>query len=74
MEWKDIAGDWNSFRAPVREQWSKLTEAQLDAIDGSRERLIGAIRKVYAISQEQTEMQVTAWTKRVAPPVTRGRA
>jgi uncharacterized protein YjbJ (UPF0337 family) len=71
MEWKDIAGDWKAFRSPIREQWSKLTDVHLDAIDGSREELIRTIRQVYAISQEQTEKQVAAWVKRVPHPVPR---
>lgn len=72
MEWKDIAQDWSAFRAPIREQWSKLTDAHLDAIDGNREQLVRTIRQVYAISQEQTEKQVDAWVKRVSRPVPRG--
>ena len=73
MDWKDVAGHWKSFRSPIREQWSKLTDTQLDAIDGSRELFIGTIRQVYAISQEQTEKQVTAWVKRLPAPVAHGR-
>lgn len=65
MEWNDIAAEWKKFRAPIRQQWSKVGDEQLNAIDGSRERLIGAIRKAYAISQEQAEKQVAAWAKRV---------
>ena len=71
MEWKDIVADWKAFRSPIREQWSRLTDAQLDAIDGSREQLIRTIRQVYAISQEQTEKQVEAWVKRVPRPAPR---
>ena len=71
MEWKDIEGQWKSFRPPIREQWSKLTDAQLDAVAGSRERLIRTIRQVYAISQEQTEKQVAAWAKRLPSPPAR---
>ena len=65
MEWKDIAAQWKAFRARVKEQWSKVGDAQLDAIEGSREGLIAAIRKSYAISQEQAEKQVSAWAKRM---------
>lgn len=72
MEWKDIVEDWNGFRAPIREQWTKLTDAHLDAIDGSREKFVRTIRQVYAISQEQTEKQVAAWVKRVVRPAPRG--
>ena len=69
MEWKDIVADWNAFKTPIREQWSKLTDVHLDAINGSREQLVRTIRQVYSISQEQTEKQVAAWVKRVSRPV-----
>ncbi len=65
MEWKDIAAQWKAFRAPVKQQWSKVGDAQLDAIDGNRAGLIAAIRSAYAISQEQAEKQVAAWAKRM---------
>ena len=65
MEWKDIAAQWKAFRAPIRQQWSKVGDAQLDAIDGNRTGLIMAIRQAYAISQEQAEKQLTAWAKRM---------
>ena len=65
MDWNDIAAQWKAFRTPMKQQWSKVGDAQLDAIDGSRAGLIAAIRKAYAISQEQAEKQVTAWAKRI---------
>jgi uncharacterized protein YjbJ (UPF0337 family) len=72
MDWEDIAGDWKAYRTPIREQWAKLTEHHLDAINGSRELLIGTIRQVYGISQEQSEKQVAGWVKRV--PASPGRS
>jgi len=71
MDWTDIAAQWKSFRPPIREQWSKLTDTHLDAIGGSRELLIRTIRQVYAISQEQAEKQVAAWARRLPTPVAR---
>jgi uncharacterized protein YjbJ (UPF0337 family) len=65
MDWNDVSVDWTHFRTRVREQWSKLTDVHLDFVAGNRERLVGRIRQVYGISQEQTEKQVSAWLKRV---------
>jgi len=65
MDWNDVSVDWAHFRNRVREQWTKLTDVHLDFVAGSRERLVGRIRHVYGISQEQTEKQVAAWLKRV---------
>jgi len=71
MDWTDIAGQWKSFGPPIRQQWSRLTDTQLDAVGGSRELLIRTIRQVYAISQEQSEKQVAAWVKRMPQPAER---
>lgn len=68
MEWSELAKQWSAVRARVKEQWPKLTDNQLDAIAGQRERLVGTIRSVYGISQEQSEKQVFAWLKRVTHP------
>jgi uncharacterized protein YjbJ (UPF0337 family) len=70
MSWSRIEHDWVHFRGNIKEQWTKLTDAHLDAIAGKREQFIGKIRSLYGISQEQTEKQVSAWIKRVTalPP------
>ena len=68
MQRSDVAANWTGFRVRVKEQWGKLTEGHLDLIAGNRERLIGRIREVYGISQEQTEKQLSAWLKRVSVP------
>jgi uncharacterized protein YjbJ (UPF0337 family) len=64
MNWKPISGDRERFNAGVKGQWPKLTDAQIDALSGNRMALIGKIRSVYGISQEQAEKQVASWIKR----------
>jgi uncharacterized protein YjbJ (UPF0337 family) len=68
MSWSHIESDWARFRDVIKQQWTRLTDAHLDDIAGRREQLIGKIRSLYGISQEQTEKQVTAWVKRVQGP------
>ena len=66
MNWKPISGDREHFNVAVKGQWSKLTDAQIKGLDGNRMALIGTIRSVYGISQEQAEKQVASWVKRAA--------
>ena len=70
MSWGHIERDWAQFRGNIKQQWARVTDEHLDAIAGKRDRLIGKIRSLYGISQEQTEKQVSAWIKRVTalPP------
>ena len=64
MRWDYVEANWTQFRSGIKLQWSRLNDAHLDAIAGSRERLILRIRQLYGISQEQTEKQVDSWAKR----------
>jgi uncharacterized protein YjbJ (UPF0337 family) len=47
----------------VKEQWGKLTDDDLLAIEGRREQLVGKIQTRYGISREAAEAQVGAWEK-----------
>ena len=68
MEWKEIARDWNLFRAGIKRRWALVSDAHLDLIAGNRERLIDRIRYVYGLSREQTEKQVADWLRRLPRP------
>ena len=71
MEWKQIEGQWKTVKGQARKQWDKLSDAELEQIAGSRERLLGKIRERYSLSPQDAERQVhqfeeslTATTKR----------
>ena len=44
MNWDRVEGNWKQVKGNVKEQWGKLTDDQLDAIAGRRDRLVGEIR------------------------------
>jgi uncharacterized protein YjbJ (UPF0337 family) len=66
MDWKLVAEDRERFKAAVRSQWIRLTDAHLEAIAGNRMALTARLRSVYGISQDQAEKQVAAWAKRAS--------
>jgi uncharacterized protein YjbJ (UPF0337 family) len=52
---------WAKYKGwtdPAQERWSKLTEDDLQEIDGHREILIGKLQTRYAISYAEAERQV----------------
>jgi len=59
-----IAGNWKETKGKVKQQWGKLTNDQLDVIDGKREELTGEIQKAYGISRDEAEQQVKDFEKR----------
>ena len=58
MNWDRIEGNWKQFSGKVRTQWGKLTDDDLDVIDGRREELAGRIQEVYGISKDEADKQI----------------
>lgn len=58
MNWDRIEGNWKQFQGKVRQQWGKLTDDDLDVIDGHREELSGRIQEVYGVSKDEAERQI----------------
>lgn len=59
-----IEGRWKELRGKVKEKWGQLTDDQLREIDGSHDRLIGAIQKSYGLSRAEAEREIDNWLKR----------
>jgi uncharacterized protein YjbJ (UPF0337 family) len=54
-------GNWLQFKGKIKEQWGKLTDDDLDVIEGKREQLIGRIKERHGIEHDEAERQVTSW-------------
>lgn len=65
MNWDQIEGNWTQFKGTVQKQWGKITNDELDVIDGRREELVGRIQKQYGISKEEAEKQVDEFLNRM---------
>jgi uncharacterized protein YjbJ (UPF0337 family) len=58
MNWDTIKGQWKEIRGQVKEQWGKLTDDDLDRVEGKRDQLVGAVQKRYGIARDEAERQV----------------
>ncbi len=58
MNWDRIEGNWKQLSGKVRAQWGKLTDDDLDVIDGRREELAGRIQEAYGITKDEADMQI----------------
>lgn len=61
-------GQWTQLKGQVREQWGKLTNDDLDVIQGRSEQLIGKIQERYGIARDDAKRQFDAWTPKVSTP------
>ena len=51
MNWDDISGSWPRLRGRIKEQWGKLTDDDLDVINGKYEQLVGRVQYRYGVSR-----------------------
>lgn len=62
---KDILkGNWKQFRGEVQKQWGKLTNDDLDVINGEYEKLVGRVQERYGWDREHAEREVTDYFDR----------
>lgn len=55
---KDILqGKRRELKGLVKEQWGRLTDDDLDRIEGQAERLIGLLRQRYGYAKEKAEQE-----------------
>ncbi|HVR54515.1 MAG TPA: CsbD family protein [Pseudorhodoferax sp.] len=59
-----VQGNWKQFKGKVQEQWGKLTNDDLDVIEGRREQLLGRIQERHGIARDEAERQVSDWESR----------
>jgi uncharacterized protein YjbJ (UPF0337 family) len=58
MNWDIIQGKWKEIKGQAKEQWGKLTDDDLDRIEGKRDQLIGRVQQKYGIAKDEAEQQV----------------
>lgn len=58
MNWDQVKGKWKQAKGQCQQKWGKLTNDEIDVIDGKREQLVGKIQERYGIAKEEAERQV----------------
>jgi uncharacterized protein YjbJ (UPF0337 family) len=56
-----LKGQWKQIRGEVKKQWNKLTDDDLDQIDGQREKLEGRVQELYGHSREEAHDKVDSF-------------
>jgi len=61
MDWNRVEGSWKQVKGTVKEKWGKLTDDDLDVINGRREQLEGKLQERYGFAKDQIRKEVDAW-------------
>jgi uncharacterized protein YjbJ (UPF0337 family) len=63
MNSEQMAGKWKQMKGSVKTKWGKLTDDDLDVINGQQEKLVGRIQERYGIAKEEAQRQVDDWSR-----------
>jgi len=56
-----LKGQWMQLKGKIRQQWGKLTDDEIDQMQGNTEMLIGKIQERYGYEREKAEQEVDRW-------------
>lgn len=59
-----IEGKWKQFKGAVKVRWGKLTDDDLQVINGKRDQLIGKIQERYGIAKAEAERQISEFEQK----------
>jgi uncharacterized protein YjbJ (UPF0337 family) len=66
MNSDQLKGKWKQVKGSVKERWGKLTDDDIDVINGQNEQLVGKIQERYGIAREAAQKQVEEWNTTIA--------
>ena len=54
---------WQQLRGEARARWNRLTDSDIDSVQGNIERLIDALRARYGYGRATAVHEITSWSK-----------
>jgi uncharacterized protein YjbJ (UPF0337 family) len=52
-----LKGKWNEIKGGVKEKWGKLTDDDLTAVEGKKEKLLGLLQQKYGYAKDKAEQE-----------------
>ncbi len=53
-----LQGKWKQIRGETKNMWGKLTDDELDQVQGNSDKLVGILQERYGYSREKSEQEV----------------
>lgn len=61
-----IEGKWEQLKGSVQKQWGKLTDDDVDQVQGDATKLSGLLQEQYGKSKEEAEREIDEWQQKTA--------
>jgi uncharacterized protein YjbJ (UPF0337 family) len=65
MNWDRVQGNWKQFKGQVRQTWGKLTDDDLEVIEGKRTELAGRLQSRYGYAKDEADRNIDGWLKNI---------
>ncbi|MFI4944069.1 MAG: CsbD family protein [Burkholderiales bacterium] len=56
-----LKGQWKQLKGQIQVQWGRLTNDDIDQIQGNRDILLGKLQEYYGKSREENERDLERW-------------
>ena len=63
MNSDQLQGKWKQMKGLIKERWGKLTDDDVDVVNGESEQLIGRLQERYGIEKAEAQKQVDEWMR-----------
>jgi uncharacterized protein YjbJ (UPF0337 family) len=64
MDTNRPAGMWQQVRGKIKEQWGRLTDDELDQLEGKSDQLAGKLQERYGLAKDEAERQAREFRTR----------
>ncbi|KPV58982.1 hypothetical protein QJ48_13620 [Paenibacillus sp. A3] len=61
MDTNVLKGKWRQLKGEAQKQWGKLTDDDLDVINGEKEKLLGKLQEKYGHTKEAAQEEYERW-------------
>ena len=61
MDWNNIHANWKHYKSAVQSRWNRLSNDDLDNINGDRKKLSGKIQVEYSCSKSEADKNIDAF-------------
>ena len=59
-----IQGKWKQTKGEAKRQWGRLTDDDLDQVEGNSEKLAGKLQERYGMGKEEAKKEADAFLKK----------
>ena len=68
MNWPELQLDWKGASCLLKTYWTKLTDRDLEEIDGRRDKLGASLQRLYSYGVGEAEGAIASFEKEVRYP------